>query len=205
MKMSVKQNQKANFEAKPLKTVPFGLCTFQAAMASLTYELGLRKDIFANQGKDEDGDGRADVVDLDGDGDIDEEDRAKFDTYVPAAPGIDPYVAHSCKTPKPTSLDCYRATDMDVPTAKDVRLHSKFMPGYSGYIPNELRVKTEGGQWSPPKWLNVANKEGPKPYANLGANAPPSIFGPPRSVVFSRDGVFVEGGPAMRKAGMNLI
>ena len=26
-------------------------------MASLTYELGLRKDIFANQGKDEDGDG----------------------------------------------------------------------------------------------------------------------------------------------------
>ena len=68
------------------------------------------------------------------------------------------------------------------------------MPGYSGFVPNELGVKTEGGQWSPPKFLNVANKQGPKPYANLGANPPPPINGPPRSVVFSRDGVFVQGG-----------
>ena len=43
------------------------------------------------------------------------------------------------------------------------------------------------------------------PYMNLGANEPPHPGGPPRSVVFSRDGVFVEGGPAMRKAGTNLI
>ena len=174
-------------------------------MAGLTSELGLRKDVFAFQGKDEDGDGRADVVDLDGDGDIDAADAAMLETYVPAAPGIDPYVARACKTPKPTSLDCYRNTDLDVATAKDVRLHSKFMPGYSGYIPKELAVKTEGGQWSPPKNLSVANKEGPKPYANYGANAPPQYPAPPRSVVFSRDGVFVEGGPAMRKAGSNLI
>jgi len=174
-------------------------------MASLTYELGLRKDIYANQGLDEDGDGRADVKDLDGDGDIDEADAAALETYVPAAPGIDPYVARGCKTPKPTSLDNFRPTDLDVPTAKDGRLHSKFMPGYGGYQPKELDVKTSGGQWTQPAWLNVANKEGPKNYANLGANAPPSIYAPPRSVVFSRDGVFVEGGPAMRKAGSNLI
>ena len=58
-------------------------------MASLTYELGLQKNIFANQGKDEDGDGRADVIDLDGDGDVDEADILKFESYVPAAPGIE--------------------------------------------------------------------------------------------------------------------
>ena len=43
------------------------------------------------------------------------------------------------------------------------------------------------------------------PFENLGANQPPGPGAPPRSVVFSRDGVFVEGGPAMRKAGTNLI
>ena len=43
------------------------------------------------------------------------------------------------------------------------------------------------------------------PFENLGANGPPGPNAPPRSVVFLRDGVFVEGGPAMRKAGSNLI
>ena len=171
-------------------------------MASLTYELGLNKGggfaDYSKQGKDEDGDGVADRVDADGDGVLD-------DLYVPAAPGIDPFVAKAAKTPKTTSMDAFRHKDMDVATAKDGRLHSKFMPGYGGYVPKEMVVKTEGGQWSPPKWLNVAHKEGPKPYANLGANEPPHPGAPPRSVVFSRDGIFVEGGPAMRKAGMNLI
>jgi hypothetical protein len=169
-------------------------------MASLTYQLKLNKGEadFSKQGKDEDGDGVADQVDEDGDGVLD-------DLYVPAAPGIDPFVARSCKTPKTTSADCFRPTDLEVPIEKDGRLHSKFMPGYSGYVPKNMVVKTEGGQWSPPKWLNVANKEPPIPYANLGSNQPARPGGPPRSVVFSRDGVFVEGGPAMRKAGTNLI
>ena len=43
------------------------------------------------------------------------------------------------------------------------------------------------------------------PFENFGANGPAGPNAPPRSAVFSRDGVFVEGGPAMRKAGMNLI
>jgi hypothetical protein len=47
--------------------------------------------------------------------------------------------------------------------------------------------------------------QGDTPYENLGANGPPGPAAPPRSVVFSRDGVFVEGGPAVRKAGTNLI
>ena len=176
-------------------------------MASLTYDLKLNKNEanFGLQGKDADGDGKADVQDLDGDGDIDEADAAALETYVPAAPGIDPYVARGFKTPKTTSQDCFRATDLEQPLAKDGRLHNKFMPGYGGFIPHNMVVKTEGGQWSPPKFLNVANKQGPVPYMNLGANEPPHPGGPPRSVVFSRDGVFVEGGPAMRKAGTNLI
>ena len=176
-------------------------------MASLTYELKLNKGEadYSKQGLDADGDGKADVQDLDGDGDIDEGDAAVLESYVPAAPGIDPYVARAFKTPKTTSQDCFRATDLEVPIAKDGRLHNKFMPGYGGFQPHNLQVKSSGGQWSPPKFVNVANKQGPVPYANLGANEPPGPAAPPRSVVFSRDGVFVEGGPAMRKAGMNLI
>lgn len=171
-------------------------------MASLTYDLALNKGKgaadYSNQGVDADGDGVADRIDEDGDGELD-------DLYVPAAPGIDPFVAKACKTPKPTSLDCYRPTTLEDDIIKDVRIHTKFMPGYGGYVPKEMVVKTEGGQWSPPHFLNVANKEGPTPYMNLGANQPPGPGAPPRSVVFSRDGVFVEGGPAMRKAGTNLI
>jgi len=168
-------------------------------MASLTYKLQLNKKAidYSKQGKDEDGDGKADGVDEDGDG---EEDLM----YVSAAPGIDPFVAKSCKTPKSTALDDYRHKVDDVP-GKDARLHAKFMPGYGGYQPTELSIKTEGGQWCKPNWLDVEHKEGPVPYENLGANGPGGPLAPPRSVVFSRDGVFVEGGPAVRKAGMNLI
>ena len=82
------------------------------------------------QGVDADGDGHADQVDEDGDGVMDE-------LYVPAAPGIDPFVARAAKTPKSTSTDCYRKVNEDEPT-KDSRLHNKFMPGYRGFIPTEL-------------------------------------------------------------------
>ena len=71
--------------------------------------------------------------------------------------------------------------------------------------PSCLAVKTSGGQWCPPKYLEVEAKEADVPFENLGANAPPGPGAPPRSVVFSRDGVFVEGGAAMLKAGTNLI
>ena len=50
-----------------------------------------------------------------------------------------------------------------------------------------------------------ARAQADTPFENLGANQPPGAGAPPRSVVFSRDGIFVEGGPAMRKAGTNLI
>ena len=106
---------------------------------------------FSMQGKDDDGDGIADRVDEDGDGVLDE-------LYVCAAPGIDPFVAKAAKTPKSTSLDCYRRVIEDEPT-KDGRLHNKFMPGYGGYIPTEMNIKTSGGQWSPPKFLEVEAKE----------------------------------------------
>lgn len=72
-------------------------------------------------------------------------------------------------------------------------------------LPIVAAVKTEGGQWCPPKYLEVEAKEGDTQYENLGANAPGGPGAPPRSVVFSRDGVFVEGGPALMKAGSNLI
>lgn len=152
---------------------------------------------FSMMGKDEDGDGIADQVDEDGDGILD-------DLYVPAAPGIDPFVARAAKTPKSTAMDCYRKVLEDEPT-KDSRLHNKFMPGYGGYVPTEMDIKTSGGQWSPPRFLEVEAKAADVPFQNLGANQPPGPGAPPRSVVFSRDGVFVEGGPAMRKAGTNLI
>lgn len=106
---------------------------------------------FSMQGKDEDGDGIADRVDEDGDGVMDE-------LYVCAAPGIDPFVARAAKTPKSTTGDCYRRVIEDEPT-KDGRLHNKFMPGYGGYIPTEMNIKTSGGQWSPPKFLEVEAKE----------------------------------------------
>lgn len=149
------------------------------------------------RGEDKDGDGKTDGYDLDGDG---EEDMM----YTPAAPGIDALTAKFAKTPKSTSADCYRYIVEDQPS-KDSRLHNKFMPGYGGYVPKEMIIKTEGGQWSPPKFLEVEAKAGDVPFENLGANGPPGPGAPPRSVVFSRDGVFVEGGPAMRKAGTNLI
>ena len=149
------------------------------------------------QGVDADGDGKADQVDEDGDGILDE-------LYVCAAPGIDPFVAKNAKTPKSTSMDCYRRILEDEPT-KDSRLHNKFMPGYGGYVPTEMAIKTEGGQWCAPSFLDVEPAQADVPFENLGANQPPGPTAPPRSVVFSRDGVFVEGGPAMRKAGMNLI
>ena len=168
-------------------------------MASITYKLGLNKKAmdFSMQGVDADGDGKADAVDADGDGVID-------DMYTPAAPGIDPFVAAAAKTPKSTSMDCFRYIIEDVPT-KDSRLHNKFMPGYGGFIPTEMTIKTEGGQWCPPAFLEVEAKEADTPFENLGANQPPGEGAPPRSVVFSRDGIFVEGGPAMRKAGSHLI
>merc|ERR1719230_25448 len=115
---------------------------------------------YSMQGKDADGDGKADGVDLDGDG---EEDLM----YVSAAPGIDPFVARAAKTPKSTSMDCYRNIVEDKP-AKDGRLHNKFMPGYGGYIPTEMAIKTEGGQWCKPLFLEVEAKEGDVPYENLG-------------------------------------
>ena len=149
------------------------------------------------QGKDEDGDGIADQIDEDGDGILD-------DLYVCAAPGIDPFVAKAAKTPKSTSADCYRRVIEDEPT-KDSRLHNKFMPGYGGYVPTELTIKTMGGQWCKPAFFEVEAKEADTPFENLGANMPPGPGAPPRSVVFSRDGIFVEGGPAVRKAGSNLI
>ena len=159
-------------------------------MASLTYKMALNK-----------GSGTPDFskmsVDADGDGHLD-------DDYVPAAPGIDLGVARFSKTPKSTTTDCFRAIVEDQPS-KDGRLHNKFMPGYGGFIPTEMTIKTEGGQWCAPKFLEVEAKEGDTPFENLGANQPPGEGAPPRSVVFSRDGVFVEGGPAMRKAGTNLI
>jgi hypothetical protein len=112
-------------------------------MASLTYKMGMNK-----------GSGTPDFskmsVDADGDGHLD-------DDYVPAAPGIDPGVARYSKTPKSTSMDCFRAIVEDKP-AKDGRLHNKFMPGYGGFIPTEMTIKTEGGQWSPPKFLEVEAK-----------------------------------------------
>ena len=79
------------------------------------------------------------------------------------------------------------------------------IPGYGGFIPTEMTIKTEGGQWCPPAFLEVEAKEADTPFENLGANQPPGEGAPPRSVVFSRDGIFVEGGPAMRKAGSHLI
>ena len=62
-------------------------------MASLTYKLGLNKKAidYSKQGVDADGDGKADQIDEDGDGVMDE-------LYVPAAPGIGPFVARACKT-----------------------------------------------------------------------------------------------------------
>ena len=127
-------------------------------------------------GKDEDGDGIADQVDEDGDGILD-------DLYVPAAPGIDPFVARAAKTPKSTAMDCYRKVLEDEPT-KDSRLHNKFMPGYGGYVPTEMDIKTSGGQWSPPRFLEVEAKAADVPFQNLGANQPPGPGAPPRSVVF---------------------
>ena len=159
-------------------------------MASLTYKLALNK-----------GKGTPDFskmsVDADGDGHLD-------DDYCPAAPGIDPGVARASKTPKSTATDCFRAIYEDLPT-KDSRLHNKFMPGYSGFVPNEMNIKTSGGQWCEPLFLEVEARAADTPFANLGACEPPGPNAPPRSVVFSRDGIFVEGGPAMRKAGSNLI
>ena len=99
------------------------------------------------QGEDLDGDGKTDAYDLDGDG---EEDIM----YTPAAPGIDALTAKFAKTPKSTSSDQFRRIIEDEPT-KDGRLHNKFMPGYSGYIPKEMTIKTEGGQWCAPKFLEV--------------------------------------------------
>jgi len=154
-------------------------------MASLTYKLGLNKkaiDVrwpasspripgrpcmllcspcarrpllssraqFSVQGVDLDGDGKADQVDEDGDGVLD-------DLYVCAAPGIDPFVAKNAKTPKSTSMDNHRYVIEDEPT-KDSRLHNKFMPGYAGYIPTEMKIKTESGQWCPPLFLEVEAK-----------------------------------------------
>ena len=121
-------------------------------MASLNYKMGLNKKAmdFSMQGKDADGDGKADQIDEDGDGVLDE-------LYVCAAPGIDPFVAKAAKTPKSTTTDCYRAIVEDKPS-KDSRLHNKFMPGYGGYVPTEMAIKTEGGQWSPPKYLEVEAK-----------------------------------------------
>lgn len=113
-------------------------------MASLTYKMNMNK-----------GSGTPDFskmsVDADGDGHLD-------DDYVPAAPGIDPGVARASKTPKSTSMDCFRYIVEDKP-AKDGRLHNKFMPGYAGYIPTEMNIKTMGGQWSPPKFLEVEAKQ----------------------------------------------
>ena len=86
-------------------------------------------------------------VDADGDGHLD-------DDYVPAAPGIDPGVARFSKTPKSTTTDFFRPIYEDVPT-KDGRLHNKFMPGYSGFVPKEMDIKTSGGQWTQPKFLEV--------------------------------------------------
>ena len=54
------------------------------------------------------------------------------------------FVAKNAKTPKSTSMDCYRRVLEDEPT-KDGRLHNKFMPGYGGYIPTEMNIKTSGG------------------------------------------------------------
>ena len=89
-------------------------------------------------------------VDADGDGHLD-------DDYCPAAPGIDPGVARASKTPKSTTVDCYRPIYEDRAT-KDGRLHNKFMPGYGGFVPKEMDIKTSGGQWTQPLFLEVEAK-----------------------------------------------
>ena len=104
----------------------------------------------------------------------------------------------------PTQSTAQDHFDRNLGKERDV-LDRKFIPGYGGYIPRELTKKTEGGQWCPPAFLEVEAKEADTPFENLGANQPPGEGAPPRSVVFSRDGIFVEGGPAMRKAGSHLI
>ena len=90
------------------------------------------------------------TVDADGDGHLD-------DDYVPAAPGIDPGVARFSKTPKSTTTDCFRYKEEDKPM-KDSRLHNKFMPGYGGFLPKEMDIKTSGGQWTQPLFLEVEAK-----------------------------------------------
>ena len=50
-----------------------------------------------------------------------------------------------------------------------------------------MRIKSEGGQWSPTKPVGELNTIAQGPPAQAAGS-------PPRSVVFSRDGVFVEGG-----------
>ena len=81
-----------------------------STMASITYKLGLNKKAmdFSMQGVDAD-DGKADAVDADGDGVMD-------DRHTYTAPGIDPFVAAAAKTPKSTSMDCFRYIIEDVPT-----------------------------------------------------------------------------------------
>ena len=69
-------------------------------------------------------------------------------------------------------------------------LDRKFMPGYSGYVPRELVIKTSGGQYVKPELLETSpEKVRPFDHVQCSKVRPDVPANHPPSVSHSRDGI----------------
>ena len=90
------------------------------------------------------------------------------------------------ETPKLISHDHF---DTNLGKERDV-LDRKFMPGYSGYIPRELVIKTTGGQYVKPELLETSpEKVRPFDHVQCSKVRPDVPANHPPSVSHSRDGI----------------
>ena len=134
-------------------------------MAGLTYDLGLN------------------TADMD---DTPDTTPGRTTPYVPAAPGVDPKKARNTLPTQSTAQDHF---DRNLGKERDV-LDRKFMPGYSGYIPRELVIKTSGGQYVKPELLETSpEKVRPFDHVQCSKVRPDVPANHPPSVSHSRDGI----------------
>ena len=89
----------------------------------------------------------------------------------------------------PTQSTAQDHFDRNLGKERDV-LDRKFMPGYSGYIPRELVIKTSGGQYVKPELLETSpEKVRPFDHVQCSKVRPDVPANHPPSVSHSRDGI----------------